>query len=94
MSRALAADDPRGLRLTPLAISGVCLVSNRANPVPGLTRAQIQDLVAARVTHWSQIPGSPRRDAIVPVVLDAGDRRRRVPVGVRRLRHADRLAAA
>lgn len=52
---------------TPIARSGLCLVTNRANRVPGITRAQIQDIVAGRVTAWSQIPGSPRRDAIVPV---------------------------
>ena len=69
-SRALTAGDPRGLVLTRLAISGVCLVSNRANAVPELTRAQLQDIVAARVTRWSQIPGAARSDAIVPVVLD------------------------
>ena len=69
VSRALAADDPRDLRLTQLALSGVCLVSNRANPVPNLTAAEVQDLVAARVTNWSQIPGSARTDAIVPVSL-------------------------
>ena len=32
-----------GLVLTPFALSGVCLVTNGANPVPGLTRAQVQD---------------------------------------------------
>lgn len=67
VSRNLLADDPPGLVLTPLATSGICLVSNRVNPVPQLTRSQIQDIVAARVTNWSQIPGSARTDAIVPV---------------------------
>jgi phosphate transport system substrate-binding protein len=70
VSRNLGATDPSGLVLTPFALSGVCLVTNRANPVPGITRAQLQDLVAGRVTSWSQIPGSPRTDAIVPVTLD------------------------
>jgi phosphate transport system substrate-binding protein len=69
VSRALAPDDPRGLVLTRLALSGVCLVSNRANPVPGVTRAELQDLVAARLVNWSQVPGSSRTDAIVPVTL-------------------------
>jgi phosphate transport system substrate-binding protein len=55
---------------TPFAASGVCLVTNRANPVSGVTRAQVQDLVAARTTNWSQVPGSPRGDALVPVALD------------------------
>jgi phosphate transport system substrate-binding protein len=70
VSRNLGPIDPPGLVLTPFALSGVCLVSNRANPVPGLTRAQVQDILAGRVTIWSQVPGSSRTDAIVPVGLD------------------------
>ena len=70
VARALVPGDPADLRLTTLARSGVCLVTNRANPVPGVTRAQIQDIVAGRVTSWSQVPGSPRSDPIVPVALD------------------------
>jgi phosphate transport system substrate-binding protein len=69
VSRPLAADDPPGMRLTPIALSGVCLVANKDNPVPGISRAQLQDVVAGRVTTWSQISGSPRTDAIVPVDL-------------------------
>jgi phosphate transport system substrate-binding protein len=70
VARNLIPGDPPGLVMTRLARSGVCLVTNRANPVPRITRAQIQDIVAGRVTSWSQIPGSRRRDAIVPVGLD------------------------
>jgi phosphate transport system substrate-binding protein len=67
VSRNKLADDPADLVLTPLAISGICLVSSRANPVPNLTRAQLQDIVAGRTTTWDQIPNSTRRDVIVPV---------------------------
>jgi phosphate transport system substrate-binding protein len=70
VSRNLGATDPPGLVLTPFALSGVCLVTNRGNPVPGLTRAQVQDLVAGRVTSWTQVPGSTRTDTIVPAALD------------------------
>jgi phosphate transport system substrate-binding protein len=70
VARSLGPGDPSDLVLTRLALSGVCLVTNRANPVPGITRAQIQDIVAGRVTSWAQIPGSRRTDAIVPVALD------------------------
>ena len=70
VARALAPGDPPDLRLTTLARSGVCLVTNRANPVPAITRAQIQDIVAGRVTSWSEVPGSRRSDPIVPVALD------------------------
>jgi phosphate transport system substrate-binding protein len=69
-SRALTPDDPPRLRFTPIALSGVCLVSNRANPVPVITRAQIQALVAGSLTRWAAYPGSTRTDAIVPVALD------------------------
>jgi phosphate transport system substrate-binding protein len=70
VSRDLAADDPPGLVLTPLALSGVCLVSGHVNPLPSLTRAQLQDIVAGRVTSWSEVPGAARTDPIVPVTLD------------------------
>jgi phosphate transport system substrate-binding protein len=70
VSRALDATDPPGLVVTPIALSGVCLVTNRANPVPGVTRALVQDLVAGRIETWAQVPGSPRTDAVVGVALD------------------------
>jgi len=70
VARALVPQDPPGLVFTPIARSGLCLVTNRANPVPGITRAQVQDIVAGRVTAWSQVPGSARRDALVAVGRD------------------------
>jgi phosphate transport system substrate-binding protein len=70
MSRDLDADDPAGLVFTPFALSGVCLVTNVANPLPNLTRAQIQELVAGRLTAWPQLPGSPRTDALAAAALD------------------------
>jgi phosphate transport system substrate-binding protein len=69
VSRALTPDDPPGLHMTPIALSGVCLVTNTSNPVPAITRAQLQDIVAGRETLWSQVPGSPRSDPIVPLDL-------------------------
>jgi phosphate transport system substrate-binding protein len=68
----LAPDDPPGLVLTRLGLSGVCLASHHTNPVPSISRALVQDIVAGRVTSWSQVPGAARSDAIVPVTLDAG----------------------
>jgi phosphate transport system substrate-binding protein len=72
VSRALETTDPPGLVLTRLATSGVCLVSNHTNPVPSMSHALLQDIVAGRVTSWRQVPGSARTDAIVPVALDPG----------------------
>jgi phosphate transport system substrate-binding protein len=69
-SRDLVADDPPGLRFSPIATSGICLVTNPSNPVPNITRAQIQDFVAGRLVSWTQYPGSTRTDAIVPAGYD------------------------
>jgi phosphate transport system substrate-binding protein len=71
-SRSRAPTDPPGLTFTPFAASAVCLVTNAGNPVPGLTRAQVQDLVAARTTGWGQVPGSTRSDAIQAAGLAEG----------------------
>jgi phosphate transport system substrate-binding protein len=72
VSRDLTRDDPKGLRFSPIATSGVCLVTNPSNPVPNITRAQIQDLVAGRLVSWTQYPGSTRTDAIVPAGYEEG----------------------
>ncbi len=70
VSRELGPGDPHGLVLTPFARSGVCLVTNPVNPVPGMTRALLQNILAGRVTNWAQVPGSARTDPIVPAGLD------------------------
>jgi phosphate transport system substrate-binding protein len=70
VSRGLQPGDPPGLVLTRLARSGVCLVTNRSNPVPGITRAEVQGIVAGTITSWAQVAGARRTDAIVPVALD------------------------
>jgi phosphate transport system substrate-binding protein len=69
-SRPLEPTDPPGLRMSPIAISGVCLATNRANPLPGLTRAQVNGQVAGLLTSWTQFPGSARTDPIVSVAMD------------------------
>jgi phosphate transport system substrate-binding protein len=69
-SRELGDDDPSGLRMSPIAWSGVCIVTNRANPVPGITRPQIQAWVSGLLTSWTQMPGAARTDAIASVALD------------------------
>jgi ABC-type phosphate transport system substrate-binding protein len=72
VSRELGPQDPPGLRLRRLAFSGVCLASHHTNPVPGMTRALVRDIVGGRVSSWSQVPGSTRSDLIAPVALDPG----------------------
>jgi phosphate transport system substrate-binding protein len=75
VSRNLLPGDPHGLVLTPLALSGVCLITNRANPVPDIAFGTIQDIIAGRITSWAQVPGSSRTDPIVPGTLDTAGAR-------------------
>jgi phosphate transport system substrate-binding protein len=42
-----------------------------ANPLPNLTRPEVQDLVANRDVLWTQVPGSTMVAPITPVALDA-----------------------
>jgi phosphate transport system substrate-binding protein len=72
VARGLIPGDPPDLVLTTIALSGVCLVTNSANAVAGMTRAEVQDIVAGRVTSWNQVPGSSRSDPIVAVGRDPG----------------------
>ena len=72
VTRGLVPADPQGLAFTAIARTGFCLVTNRANPVPALNRAQVQDLVAARITSWTQVPGAARADLIAAATLPPG----------------------
>jgi phosphate transport system substrate-binding protein len=76
--RALTRDDPTGLRFTPLARSGICLVTHPSNRVPNLTRAQLQPLVSGATASWAQVPGAQRQDAIARVQFDVTSAARNV----------------
>jgi phosphate transport system substrate-binding protein len=77
-SRAIEPTDPPGLRVTPFAASGVCLVTNVSNPLAGLTQAQLEELVTGRATSWAQVPGAARADAIQAAGLALGTGARNV----------------
>ena len=68
-TRPASADDPTGLARRRLAASGVCLVTNRANPLPELDRAGIQALVAGRAATWAQVPGARLAAPLAPAAL-------------------------
>jgi phosphate transport system substrate-binding protein len=82
ISRAPAPGDPGGLVFTEIALSAVCLVTHAGNPLLNVTRAQLQDLVAGRITAWSQLAGSSRTDALTPAALDVTTGARSVFVSV------------
>ncbi len=57
-TRARAQSDPAGVRFTPFARSAVCLVTNKGNPVPSLSRAQVAQLVSGQTARWLDVTGS------------------------------------
>ena len=51
-----------------MAIDGVCVVVHPSNPVSALTRAQIRDIYAGKITNWSHVGGPS-----LPIVVISRD---------------------
>jgi len=62
-SRQLTAAE-KGLTEIPIAVDGIVIIVNRANPVRGLTIAQARDVFAGRVKNWKDL-GGPNRPITV-----------------------------
>jgi phosphate transport system substrate-binding protein len=54
------------LRTIPVALDGLVLVVNAANPVTGLTKAQVVDLFSGTIANWKDVGGAD--GAVLPVV--------------------------
>lgn len=50
----------RGLVDTPIAYDGIAVIVNPENPVRGLTKDQLRDIFAGRITNWSEVGGEDR----------------------------------
>lgn len=57
VTRARAATDPPTVRFAPFARSAVCLVTNKANPVPDFNQAQVAKLVDGAPRRWADVTG-------------------------------------
>jgi phosphate transport system substrate-binding protein len=64
VSRALHADEQVQLQHELIGHDALAIVANRANPLPGLSKAQLLDIYAGRLSNWQQLGGSDR-----PIVL-------------------------
>lgn len=62
-SRQLTAAE-KGLSEIPIALDGIVIIVNRANPVQGLTIEQARDLFAGRTKNWQEL-GGPNRPITV-----------------------------
>jgi phosphate transport system substrate-binding protein len=63
-SRDPKPTDPGGLVFNKIAHDAICIVTNNANPVPGIDQAGIQAIFGGSVRSWSQVPGSTQTGTI------------------------------
>ena len=58
-SRALKAEEiDSGLTETILALDGIAIIVNNANPVSDLTVEQIADIYTGKISNWAEVGGN------------------------------------
>jgi phosphate transport system substrate-binding protein len=63
-SRDPKPSDPGGLVFNKIAQDAICIISNSANPVPGIDQAGVQAIFGGSVRSWSGVPGSSQNGTI------------------------------
>jgi phosphate transport system substrate-binding protein len=58
VSRDPLPSDPPGLVFYPIAKYGICVITNKANPLANLTQAQLTAIFTGKTRSWSQVPGA------------------------------------
>jgi phosphate transport system substrate-binding protein len=59
-SRHLKGDE-EALHQVTIALDGIAIIVNAANPVSGLSRAEVAGIFAGEIPHWSQVGGPDRQ---------------------------------
>ena len=57
-SRDPLPTDPAGLVFTKIARDGVCIVTNKANPLSNLSEETVQGIFTGAIRDWSEVPGA------------------------------------
>ncbi len=57
VSREPTAEEATKITLTPLVGTGTAIAVNAANPVTGLTKEQVRDIFAGKITDWGTVGG-------------------------------------
>jgi phosphate transport system substrate-binding protein len=60
----IASDVGLGLTFYPIARYGICVITNKANPVPNLTTAQLIAIFTGKTRAWSAIAGATQTGTI------------------------------
>jgi len=58
-------EEGKGLVDIPVAFDGIAVIVNPANPVDGLTSAQLRDVYAGKITNWREVGGEDREIDLV-----------------------------
>jgi phosphate transport system substrate-binding protein len=69
VSRDPLPTDPTGLDFYPIAEYGLCVVTNKSNPVSSLNEAQIQAIFEGKDKEWSKVTGVTGVTASGPIDL-------------------------
>jgi phosphate transport system substrate-binding protein len=64
VSRDPISSDPAGLVFYPIARYGICMITNKANPVTSLTTAQAIAIFTGKTRSWAGIPGAAQSGTI------------------------------
>jgi phosphate transport system substrate-binding protein len=67
-SRDPKPSDPGGLVFNKIAHDALCIVTNKANPLPGLDQAGVQGIFGGSVRSWDGVPGAAQTGTIDAIV--------------------------
>ena len=57
-SRDPLPTDPSGLVFTKIARDGVCVITNKSNPISNLSQESVEGIFTGRIREWSEVPGA------------------------------------
>jgi len=66
------AEQGQGLKETIVAIDGIAVIVNSANPVTNFTIEQIRNIYTGAITDWSQVSGGAKRGRIAVISREEG----------------------
>ncbi|MCL2762718.1 MAG: phosphate ABC transporter substrate-binding protein [Treponema sp.] len=66
------AEQGQGLKAETIAIDGIAVIVNSANPVGDLSVAQIRDIYTGAITDWSQVSGGAKSGRIAVISREEG----------------------
>jgi phosphate transport system substrate-binding protein len=64
VSRDPVSSDPAGLVFYPVARYGICMITNKANPLTNLTTAQAIAIFTGKTRSWAGLPGATQSGTI------------------------------